>query len=264
MPNIPGDIEKVLQNVSSREGLRVSKNVNRKLQKLKEQIRLEKEEKKRKRKAVDEPPETKSKTVDDTGDDDGLLVVKARHEPVDKREGEEDVPLSFAKPRKPKKIRIDGGNSNLSKHTIFEDDGTEQPTIFSSKTTCDDSEDSSGDDEEIEKALRGANDGYLEQVRQRLEKTKELDKQEERERIRAKHKKKRMKGKPDLADGDDDGNVQVATLVTTLGNDDCSSDSESSSDDDNSNGSDDDDARVDRMNVSQQEELALSLIRGIS
>jgi len=279
LPNIPGDLDKVLQNVPSREGLRVTKNVNRKLQKLKEQIRLEKEEKRMKRKRKNDQPEVKSKTFDtrDGSDEEGngLLIVKARHEPIHTGE---DVPLSPAKPRKPKKIRIDGGNSSLSKHTIFEDDGTEQPTIFqANQDNSDDSQDSSGDDEETSEALRGANDGYLEQVRQRLEKTKELDKQEERERIRAKHKKKRMKEKVDRSKGEDDGNIQLATLNTPTDaseaeNEDDNSISESTSNtscsnDDDSSGSDDNknnDRNEEFLNVAQQEDLALSLIRGIS
>jgi ATP-dependent RNA helicase DDX10/DBP4 len=275
LPNIPGDLEKVLENVSSRDGLRVVKNVNRKLQKLKEQIRLEKEEKKKKRKRESQNERSEAKMMktigkeEDDEEEDGLLVVKARHEPIDTGE-EEDVPLSFAKPRKPKKIRIDGGNSNLNNHTVFEEDGTVQPTMLQAEQdSSDDSEDSSVDNEEVAEALRGANDGYLEQVRQRLEKTKELDKQEERERIRAKHKKKRMKEKKEKSDGEDDESIQVATLDTTegsdVGNGDAnseSSSSEASSIDDDGSGSDDDEN--DDMDVAKQEDIALSLIRGIS
>jgi ATP-dependent RNA helicase DDX10/DBP4 len=275
LPNIPGDLEKVLENVSSRDGLRVVKNVNRKLQKLKEQIRLEKEEKKKKRKRESQNERSEAKMMktigkeEDDEEEDGLLVVKARHEPIDTGE-EEDVPLSFAKPRKPKKIRIDGGNSNLNNHTVFEEDGTVQPTMLhAEQDSSDDSEDGSVDNEEVAEALRGANDGYLEQVRQRLEKTKELDKQEERERIRAKHKKKRMKEKKEKSDGEDDESIQVATLDTTeasdVGNGDAnseSSSSEASSIDDDGSGSDDDEN--DDMDVAKQEDIALSLIRGIS
>lgn len=275
LPNIPGDLEKVLENVSSRDGLRVVKNVNRKLQKLKEQIRLEKEEKKKKRKRESQNERSEAKMMktigkeEDDEEEDGLLVVKARHEPIDTGE-EEDVPLSFAKPRKPKKIRIDGGNSNLNNHTVFEEDGTVQPTMLhAEQDSSDDSEDGSVDNEEVAEALRGANDGYLEQVRQRLEKTKELDKQEERERIRAKHKKKRMKEKKEKSDGEDDESIQVATLDTTeasdVGNGDAnseSSSSEASSSDDDGSGSDDDEN--DDMDVAKQEDIALSLIRGIS
>ena len=274
LPNIPGDLEKVLENVSSRDGLRVVKNVNRKLQKLKEQIRLEKEEKKKKRKRESQNERSEAKMmktigkVDEDDEDDGLLVVKARHEPIDTGE-EEDVPLSFAKPRKPKKIRIDGGNTDLNKHTVFEEDGTAQPTMLQAEhDSSDDSEDGSVDNEEVAEALRGANDGYLEQVRQRLEKTKDLDKQEERERIRAKHKKKRMKEKKDNSDGEDDESIQVATLDTTeasgVGNGVNSASSESSSSEASSGDDDSDDDENNDMDVAQQEDIALSLIRGIS
>lgn len=274
LPNIPGDLEKVLENVSSRDGLRVVKNVNRKLQKLKEQIRLEKEEKKKKRKRESQNERSEAKMmktigkVDEDDEDDGLLVVKARHEPIDTGE-EEDVPLSFAKPRKPKKIRIDGGNTDLNKHTVFEEDGTAQPTMLQAEhDSSDDSEDGSVDNEEVAEALRGANDGYLEQVRQRLEKTKDLDKQEERERIRAKHKKKRMKEKKDNSDGEDDESIQVATLDTTeasgVGNGVNSASSESSSSEASSGDDESDDDENNDMDVAQQEDIALSLIRGIS
>jgi ATP-dependent RNA helicase DDX10/DBP4 len=274
LPNIPGDLEKVLENVSSRDGLRVVKNVNRKLQKLKEQIRLEKEEKKKKRKRESQNERSEAKMmktigkVDEDDEDDGLLVVKARHEPIDTGE-EEDVPLSFAKPRKPKKIRIDGGNTDLNKHTVFEEDGTAQPTMLQAEhDSSDDSEDGNVDNEEVAEALRGANDGYLEQVRQRLEKTKDLDKQEERERIRAKHKKKRMKEKKDNSDGEDDESIQVATLDTTeasgVGNGVNSASSESSSSEASSGDDESDDDENNDMDVAQQEDIALSLIRGIS
>jgi len=279
LPNIPGDLDKVLQNVSSRDALRTTKNVNRKLQKLKEQIRLEKEEKRKKRKrqgaATIKQDEEK---VEDTGNE--LLVVKARHEPADINEGD-IVPLAPAKARKPKQIRIDGSNSNDNKHTIFEEDGTVQPKIFEVKHDSDDDSDiGSVDDEEIAEALRGANDGYLEQVRQRLERTKELDKEEERERIRSKHKKKRMKVKDERSNDVGGENVQVATLTinegmelksvhgddnSTSGSSSSGSSSVSSSGDSETSGdySDSENSNGD-TDVTRQEDLALSLIRGTS
>ena len=268
LPNIPGDLEKVLQNVSSRDDVRTTKNVNRKLQKLKEQIKREKEEKKKKRKRQEEAEVEKDKEETEEDGEDELLVVKARHEPTDIAEG--DVPLASANARKPKKIRIDGSNSNDSKHTIFEEDGTIQPKIFEAKHDSDDDSDGSVDDKEIADALRGANDGYLEQVRQRLEKTKDLDKEDERERIRAKHKKKRMKDKDDRADEEGGGNVRVATLANQDDNSVSSSSSSGSSSDgssDDNDSSDDDSDSDDRsgaMDVAAQEDLALSLIRGSS
>ena len=270
LPNIPGDLEKVLQNVSSRDDVRTTKNVNRKLQKLKEQIKREKEEKKKKRKRQEEVKNEKDHedTEEDVGDD--LLVVKARHEATNIDEG--DVPLASTKARKPKMIRIDGSNSNDNKHTVFEEDGTVQPKIFEAKHDSDDDSDiGSVDDEEIAEALRGANDGYLEQVRQRLEKTKDLDKEEERERIRAKHKKKRNKEKDERADEEGGGDVQIATLDdngddSVSGSSSSGSSSEGSTDDGETSDDDSDsgdDSSV-AMDVTKQEDLALSLIRGSS
>lgn len=276
LPNIPGDLDKVLQNLSTRDDLRTTKNVNRKLQKLKEQIRLEKEEKRKKRKRQEETKIKQDEEIEDTGNE--LLVVKARHEATDIDEGD-IIPLVSSKARKPKKIRIDGGNSNANKHTIFEEDGTVQPKIFEAKhDSDDDSNIGSDDDEERAKALRGANDGYLEQVRQRLERTKEQDKEEERERIRAKHQKKRMKGKDERSNEEGGRNDQMTSLAINEGlehvsvHDDNDSFSGSPSSGSSSGvslnhreTSDDDSESEDSnvgMNVTKQEDLALSLIRG--
>jgi len=266
LPNIPGDLEKVLENVSSRGDLRVAKNVNRKLQKLKQQIKLEKEKKKKRKLQDTTKIEQNHKEVEDV--DSELLVVKARHEAADIDEGD-ITPIVSASVRKPKKIRIDGSNSQHNKHTIFEEDGTVQPSTFEAKPD-------DGADNETAEALRGANDGYLERVRQRLEKTKQLDKEEERDRIRAKHKKKRMKEKVERSNDGADGNVQMATLEFNE-----KLDSESEHDDGYSttssassvkefskdkkitdNDSDSEDSNI--MDVTKQEDLALSLIRGNS
>lgn len=258
LPNIPGDLDKVLKGISSRDDLRSTKNVNRKLQKLKEQIKLEKEEKRKKRRRQED---TTIKHGDKEADEDEgneLLVVKARHEPSD-LDVSNIIPLASAKARKPKKIRISGSNSNDNKRTIFEEDGTVRPTIFEAK--CNSEIDSV--DEETAEALQGANNGYLEQVRQRLEKNKELDKEEERERIRSKHKKKRIKEKVQRSNEDDDQSVQVASsaneerpeLQSVHGDDDSVASSSASDDDSDSKYSND------SIDVTEQEDLALSLIR---
>mmetsp|Transcript_9415 Transcript_9415/g.17118 ORF Transcript_9415/g.17118 Transcript_9415/m.17118 type:complete len:786 (+) Transcript_9415:50-2407(+) len=275
LPEIPVDFEKVLQQVSSREGLRECKNVNRKLQKLKEQIRLEKEAKRKKRK-LKVAEEGKETSGDEENSDDVLLVLKTRHEAIASNT-EEVVPLASTEARKPKKIRIDGSNSNRNQHTVFEEDGTEQPKLLGSSHRGDvDSE------TESESNLRDASDSFLQQVRQRLEQNKELDKQDERERIRAKHKKKRMQEKTERATGDDsgDGELQLPTLAVAENMEDeneasaassssegegplarnvrnDSSSSSSSSDDDSSS----EDSDTDAMDIAQQEDLALSLIR---
>jgi len=154
-----------------------------------------------------------------------------------------------------------------------------QPRIFEAKHNSDDDSDmASLDDEEVAEALKGANDGYLEKVRERLNKTKDLDKEEERERIRAKHRKKRMKEKDELSN-EIGGNNEIATLAvnemikleSSHGDDSSissSSSSESSSEGSSNNGykrdndSDSEDSNS-VMDVTKQEDLALSLIRGI-
>ncbi|KAG7357888.1 superfamily II DNA/RNA helicase [Nitzschia inconspicua] len=265
LPEIPGDLEQVLQKVSSREGLRESKNVNRKLQKLKEQIRLEKEAKKKNKRKREAGEDGDVKFVAEVEEDDDLLVLKSRHEFVD------DDPLAstaVTSGRKPKKIRIDGSNSAINQHVVFEDDGTEQPRLLETRETDIDKIVAQG-----EEALRGASETYLQKVRQRLESTKDLDKQEERERIRAKHKKKRLQEKSERAkdkNGEEDGRVSVALLQSPEEENTVEQKEDSSSDDDNSiassdsSSSDSDNSDGDIMDVMQQEDLALSLIRSKS
>jgi ATP-dependent RNA helicase DDX10/DBP4 len=250
LPEIPGDLDRVLDKVSTREGLRETKNVNRKLQKLKEQIRKEKEEKKKKRRR--ETEEEREKTKDEEEDD--LLVLKTRHE-VHMDEAEE-IPVESTLLRKPKKIRIDGGNVSRNQHTVFDDDGKEEPKLLESKPENDTLATSGSD------ALRGATEDYLKQVQQRMELTKDIDKQEERERVRAKHRKKRMQDKIERAENEGDGTEQVATLAAPDIMAEESSDDSSSSSSSVDNSSDDDVG--DSMNVAAQEDLALSLIRARS
>ncbi|KAL3919060.1 MAG: hypothetical protein SGILL_003946 [Bacillariaceae sp.] len=253
LPEIPGDLDKVLNNVSTREDIRETKNVNRKLQKLKEQIRKEKEEKKKKRRRQTE----KEQHVSEDEVEDDLLVLKERHE-ADVSESD-DVPLESTIARKPKKIRIDGGNAGRDQHTVFDEDGKEALKLLEAKP---ENETLAASDPET---LRGATDDYLEQVRLRMERTKELDKQEERERIRAKHKKKRMQEKVEKAENNNDAGEQSATLAEPEPMEQDPSDdssSSSSSSDDDSNSSDEDVG--DSMDIVAQEDLALSLIRAKS
>jgi ATP-dependent RNA helicase DDX10/DBP4 len=279
LPEIPGDLDQVLQKVSSREGLRETKNVNRKLKKLKEQIRLEK--KKRKLHATDE--EEEASPSDEAVEADDFLVLKHQNQPNTRDDDSGDIPLTSTQIRKPKKIRIDGSNSAINHHTIFEIDGTEQPKLLERRTdvvTCSD-----------EDGLRCATEHYLEQVQERLELTRELDKEEERERIRAKHKKKRVKDKVEQTKGEDDGKggaqVQTLDVPDAMDYDDHSStswtendnatnsqqdgigrsytstsaDSSSSDEDDSSTSGSRDDDMADPSDIEKQEDIALSLIR---
>ncbi|KAL3908535.1 MAG: hypothetical protein SGILL_008446 [Bacillariaceae sp.] len=254
LPEIPGDLEKVLGNVSTREDLRETKNVNRKLQKLKEQIKREKEEKKRKRE--NKTVEEQSASEDDQEEDD-LLVIKARHDAnVDETE---EVPLESTLARKPKRIRIDGGNTAKNQHTVFDEEGNEEPKLLEAKPESETVAPSDSD------ALRGATEDYLKQVQQRMELTRDIDKQEERERIRSKHRKKRIQEKDERKENEGEGTEQIATLAApdpmAEESSDDSSSSSSSDDDSSSSGDDDGD---DAADIAAQEDLALSLIRAKS
>ena len=265
----------------SRETVRETKNVNRKLAKLKAQIKAEKEKKKLEKKRKlrpdgeeeeDHPPRKHE------NEEDNFLVVKARHESL---LPEEDTAITLAS-RHSKKIRIDGGGDHGSsnKHMVFDEDGEaeEKPRLLLTKNDTNNVDDAD---------LAEANESYMERVRQRLEQTRELDKQEERDRIRAKHKKKKAQERADLGmDNGDENNAVVATLGGGSDDDSSSSESNDSSpgaseahpksgdvkdDDDDgpssssssssfSDGdSDDDDGDT---NIAAQEDLALSLIRG--
>jgi ATP-dependent RNA helicase DDX10/DBP4 len=250
MPNLD-----FLEKVTNREGLRETKNVNRKLQKLKEQIRLEKEQKKLKKKQTNDEDSKKRKSgsADEDEEEDDLLVVKARHE----YDANIDVELATDSHRHPKRIRIDGTNSAKSQHKVFEEDGTEKPKLLQDTTN--------DDDEAVDtEALQDANDSYMEKVRQRLEQTRDLDKQEERERIRAKHKKKRLQEKTERAEEEGGVERQQPPMAVLEPMED-----ESESDDDGSSSGSDSESvassSIDEdVDVAAQEDLALSLIRGQS
>eukprot|EP00980_Cylindrotheca_fusiformis_P008221 scaffold1736_cov127-Cylindrotheca_fusiformis.AAC.35 len=229
-----------LKKVSNREGVREAKNVNRKLQKLKEQIRLEKEKKKSKK-------EQKQKRKAGDEEDDDLLVVKARHEYS--TTGASDDELAFREVRKPKKIRIDGSNSAISKHMKFDDDGRMEPRLL---VPNDDDKHELLDEAVIEEA----NESYMQQVQQRLEKTKDLDKKEERERIRSKHKKQKIKAKAAM---EEEG---PATAILGTNADDGESSSSSSDTSVDSDSTDSSSSDEDEVDVAANEDLALSLIRG--
>jgi ATP-dependent RNA helicase DDX10/DBP4 len=267
MPNL-----RFLEKVTSRDGLRATKNVNRKLQKLKDQIKAEKLAKKiaklggadasvsaltsKKRKSKDEDE-------DDSSDDDmnGLLVVKARHEPESNDTSPIEVPDDYdihqvAKSRHAKKIRVEGSTSNENKHVVFGEDGEAQEDVITATV-----EKVDGNDEtKVDYDLAQANEDYMQHVRERLERTKEQDKEDEKQRIRDKHRKKRLKSKGDKDEPEEEGGM-VATLATT--NDGDKDDSSNSSDSDSSaSESSSSESEAEEMDVAAQEDLALSLIRG--
>ena len=243
-----------VDKVTNRQEKREAKNVNRKLQKLKEQIRLEKGKKRQKRKLQEHAEES----ISDDQEERDLLVVKARHEHGQSGSQEQVFDVSDSSVRHSKKIRIESRKS-----VKFDDDGAEEPRLLLPAT-----EEGIVDKSEAvdPKLLETANRKYMDQVRERLGQTEQLDKDEEKERIRAKHKKKRLQEKAGLgderaetkttldfsrfaerSDNEDAGSENVNSATALLSSDVDYSDSEK------------EDAKVD---VSAQENIALALIRG--
>ena len=268
MPNL-----RFLEKVTSREGLRKTKNVNKKLQKLKDQIKAEKLAKKlAKMGKTPEDLENEKKRKHDDEEEDDLLVVKSRVGPSD--DEEEGAPDDYddihkvAKSRHPKKIRVEGSTSDKNKHVVFDDDGQEVENDIIAMTAAAGTKDTEQSSSKGKEDLATANEEYMEQVRKRLERSKEQDKEEEKERVRERHRKKRMQEKGEKPSEEDIMDGPVAVLGG--GSDDASqsnASSSSSSDDDQSSSSDDDDSssssdEEDDMDVAAQEDLALSLIRG--
>jgi len=242
----------------SRDELRGKKNVNKKLEKLKEQIRAEKLRKKLDKLGTSvEDTEKAAKRKREEDDDNDILVMKKRHD-WDEDDGE-DLPQvdvnQVSQSRSDKRIRIDGANGN-NKRVVFNEDGDEEEGGLRF-----------GGDAVKTDELAEANADYLRRVKERLSANKELDKKEEKERIRDKNTIKKLKGKKDLDETENSGGEEI---VVTLGaasgdNDDDVSvgQSEDSSDSDSSSSSDSsDNDEPDETELKKQEDLALALIQG--
>ena len=256
-----------LKKTGDRDNLREKKNVNRKLEKLKEQIRAERLKKRLDRMggsddatntALDKGSSAKRgrekvNNAED-GDADDLLVVKKRHtwgddcnQKINDDHVAEDLPTvdinQVTKSRHPKRIRIDGSALGMNKKIIFDDDGEENSTDEIEMTPVSGSERRGNVDVVNKSELASANEEYLQKVRERLEVTKDKDKIEERERIREKHRKRRMKDKGEreevvdavgygavLASSSDDSDASsVASEIERSASLDSSSDEESNS-----------------------------------
>jgi ATP-dependent RNA helicase DDX10/DBP4 len=234
------------------------------------------------------------------GDDDnntGLLVVKKVHEWESDDKSAAARPSSLplvnlneaSKSRHLKKIRIDGSTTGVNQKIIFDDDGgIEEDTIHIGRgrggigmvggdlaaTTSKIIETISDANE-----LASAREEYLQRVRSRLSKTRELDRREEKERIQDKHKKRKVKEKSegdatttnhkgiDGVGDDDNDEGAVATLGRFLDEDDQNSsvDFEEDGQDDlyEDSTSDDGDANSDDEGIDVKanlEELALAMI----
>jgi ATP-dependent RNA helicase DDX10/DBP4 len=244
-----------------REQLQKAKGVNKKLQKLKEQIKAEKLAKKLQKmgNVGGAAKEGLLKDGDDDSEDD-LLVSKGMHRWDEIKD--EDLPDAgiheASKSRHPKKIRIETSNVD-NKHVVFTEDGEEEDMnsllkIDSSSVVDQIRQDKAG--------LEQATEEYAQKVRERLQGNFDQDRAEEKERIREKHKKRRLEKKGAI----DEQPVGVAAVLATGESDGASdgegssgqSDSEDSSNQSRGSESDDDD---DGMDVAAQEDIALSLIR---
>jgi ATP-dependent RNA helicase DDX10/DBP4 len=253
---------------------REKKNVNRKLQKLKEQIKAEKLAKKLEKMGKVVPVTSKKddgesgSDGDDSGDD---LLVSKKKQSSDVLDNEaEDLPDAgldeVTQSRRPKKIRIEGTSAS-NKHVMFNDDGEVEDLKGLIRAGADDVADKIlKDKDELEKAT----DDYMSKVRDRLKANNELDKSEEKERVRQKHKKRRLKEKVER-----DGSAQEERVIATLGGGEMNEDSDhsdasvasspdQSSSSDSSSDSDSDSSDGSEPDLKAQEDMALSLIRGIS
>lgn len=280
-----------------REELRGKKNVNRKLQNLKDKIKAEKERRrlekqlaaiaKDKAAEVQTPVQAKAAEKeeaesDDEDDDDALMVVKRRHDwdkddksaaagaGADSDDSDVidlDAPRS-RKQRAAKKIRVD--NHVSANRVVFDDDGNSMNALEKLAAQHVDVDAAFADVEVQSKQFQA-------QVAARLKAKDAEDRRLEKERVRAKHHKKRMKIKGERAD--DDSESGDDNTGATLGGASSDEDMASGGSDDESDGESDAQSEEDessseeenrktankktasRNAVASQEELALRLLQ---
>ena len=247
-----------------RDEIRNAKNVNWKLHKLKQQIKAEKLKKKLEKLGknpdevdLDNSSNKRKRNDGEEDDNDDILVVKQRHD-WDKGDASE-LPLvdlnKVTKTKGDRRIRIDAASSGHNKRIVFKDDSDDEDQEIDATKETDFNGDMVGTDELVD-----ANEEYLRRVRERLGRTKDLDKTEDKERIREKRKKRKLREKG-IDDDDDEGNEpMMVTLATSdVSDHEHNQNDESSSSDDDSSSSDDE---GDQPDIKSQEDLALALIQG--
>ncbi|KAL7549216.1 hypothetical protein ACHAWF_012506 [Thalassiosira exigua] len=278
-----------LKKLKSREEERKKKNVDYRLEQLKEEIRAERLEKKiaklggrgAKKEAAEAEAKRKRKgrerdeddSDNDDDDDDGLLVVKTVHDWGEKsRQPLPEVRLNEAsRSRHAKKIRVDGSTAGLNQKIVFDDDGSAEDDAVRDETRGGATATAATDSAE----LASAREEYLRKVRDRLDKTKETDRREERERIQEKHKKRKRKERGvDAKDGvdEDAGEGAAVTLggrsdeEESVGGEGGVGDFEDGKErtedlyDDGGYGDSESDDDDDNVDVKAQEELALAML----
>ena len=276
-----------------RTEFRDQKNVNKKLQRLKEQIKAEKLQRKLAKMGTDSATllseklsKAKNDKLDasdeDESDSDELLVTKVKatsaHDDAHDLDDLPDAKINEVT-KSSKRIKLNGSTSGVTnQHIVFDDNG-ENPenrsndidTIPTWKTPdLSNNNDANISDAAISNDINAATNHYIDSVRARLSSTKEQDRMDEKDRIRQKHKKRRLELRGDREE------TAAATLNTDVSNDDDDDDDDSDDDSpdiesrrsnestsDNNDTSDDDegDSKY-TIDVKEQEDLALALIRG--
>lgn len=256
----------------SREDLRGAKNVNRKLERLKEQIKAEKLRKKLEKlgKTADDGNASSKRKRGEDEEDDDILVMKKQHDwnEVDDNTNLPQVDVNqVSKSRSEKRIRVDGANGE-NKHIVFNEDGEEREDDMRLVLK----QSPFGGELLKTEELAEANEEYLRRIKERLIANKEIDRKEEKERIKEKHKIKKLKAK-EAEERDDNGAEEAMVTLASAddnsesddGSDSSDSDSSSSSSDDSSDDSSSDgdsDDNPDEVEIRKQEEIALALMQG--
>lgn len=185
-----------LSKLDTRDKYRTKKNKNYKLERLKEQIKAEKLQRKINQLGSNlslPKSEQSERHEDDMGNEDDLLVVRKKRDHND--DDDEELSQQIEPKSKVKRIRVEG-TTGLNTKIMFNDEGQEIPSIMSHNPA------SFGyyDGEE----LKHANMEFVKKVQDRLAAVKEHDKTEERARIKEKHRKKRLLAKGTSKEVEDD------------------------------------------------------------
>ena len=281
---VGGDAEK------GREGVRAKKNRSRALERLKEKIKMERAEKAgtkgvvggKKAKAEEsdgsdseeEGAESGSSSDEEEEEEGGLLRVKQTHAwDQQEEEDEEDAAALLEKKKKQKKeklrIPLDKPAGQGKKIVFAQDSDDEEEEAEEEKKE----EEEESEEENAEalasdmKVLKAKNEAYVQSVQRRLQASREEDRAAERERVREKHKKRRLRDKGERADDDEDeegaGGVVLGNYVEESEDEESAgeeeSGEESSSDEE---GEERGGKRAKRLSLKEQEEAVLRSLRG--
>jgi ATP-dependent RNA helicase DDX10/DBP4 len=288
-----------------REGVRAKKNKSRALERLKEKIKMERAEKAGGRRREEEDrkggrkggseseSEEEGSSSDEEGSEDeeeeeegGLLRVKQKHAWDQEKEEEEDAAVAAALAAKAAKKKL---KEKMKLPPVGKPVGQNKKIVFAS-----DSEEEEGEEEEVgqqqEKeeeeeggeeggedmlTLKAKNEAYVQAVQMRLQASREEDRAAERERVREKHKKKRLRDKGERDEEDEEGMEGGAVLGSyeeEESGEEESGEEESDDEEENDEGSEEEDEeeelvhqkakRSKPLSLQEQEEAVLRSLRG--